>query len=148
MTLNAEMQNRIRAVLCFLTMAFTVLFLLQCNRGGFTHDEKIGGGYHLVAVDLSDEMSIYVGQSDGTAGDLRIGETVFAVGWNDRYIVAQQHPDKNRSQTNFYYLDMALDHPSANSIKSVTGPLTAAEFVKRSAALGLPAFTRHFDNLE
>jgi len=121
---------------------------------GFVHDEHLIGPYYLSAVDTPDQMCVSYALGNGNELGL-IHETVFAVGWNDRYIVAKQHPENDRRVTNYYYLEMALDStllkPSVDpnwQHKSVTGPLTEAVFLARKAELGLPDFTRVIGSLQ
>jgi hypothetical protein len=114
---------------------------------GFAHDERLTGDYRLIAVDSVEEMSVCRRLPDGNAIG-RIGETVFAVGWNDQYIVAKQHPAKNRNVTNYYFLDISRDSTYADPSQSVTGPLTEAVFNQRKAELKLPDFRRTIKQLE
>jgi hypothetical protein len=58
---------------------------------GFVHDERLDGPYRLVAVDLTSRMGIFFDLGHGDAIG-RISETVFAVGWNNSYVVAARHP--------------------------------------------------------
>jgi hypothetical protein len=123
---------------------FAALLLSGC---GFVHDEQLTGPYRLIAVDTLDQMSVSYRLPDGAAVG-RISETVFSVGWNNRYIVAKQHPNNDRSITNFYYLDISRDSTYADPSLSVTGPLTEAEFVRKRSELGLPEFTRTVKSLQ
>jgi hypothetical protein len=92
-------------------------------------------------------MSISYDLGDG--GSIgRIEPVVFSVGWDNRYIVAKQHPGGNRRVTDFYYLDMTKDSKYADPTNSVVGPLTEAEFVQKQRQLGLPSFTQTIKNLE
>ncbi len=114
---------------------------------GFAHDEQLTGPYRLIAVDTLDQMSVSYGLPGGDAVG-RISETVFSVGWNDRYIVAKQHPNNDRTITHFYYLDISRDSTYADPIASVTGPLTEAEFLGKRRDLALPDFTRNIKSLQ
>ena len=143
--LSAKMP-RMRRLLIPLVAAVAACGLLL--RGcGFVHDEHIIGPYRLIAVDIDEQMSLSYDCGDGSAVG-RVGETVFAVGWNDRYIVAKQHPTNDRTRTNFFYLDITKDAKFADPSQSVTGPLTEAEFNKRKSELALPQFTRVVRSLE
>ena len=114
---------------------------------GFVHDERLTGDYRLVAVDVLEQMSVSRSLPGGNAIG-RIDETVFAVGWNDRYIVAKQHPANDRNVTNYYYLDMSRDSAYADPNQSVTGPLAEAEFKRHQAELKLPGFRRTIKQLQ
>ncbi len=114
---------------------------------GFVHDERLTGNYRLIAVDVLEQMSVDRTLDSGSAVG-RINETVFAVGWDQRYIVAKQHPDNDRTVTNYYYLEMAKDSPFADPGASVTGPLAEAAFTQCKTELKLPEFTRTFKELQ
>ena len=69
-----------------------------------------------------------------------IPETVVAVAWDSRYIVAKQHPERDPARTDFYYLEIANDNARVDTIAQVTGPLTEQEFAAKQADLKLPIF--------
>jgi hypothetical protein len=128
-----------------LALALSLSALTGCD----VHNEKLVGPYILIAVDTTQQMS--VGYSLGNGGGIgRIEPVVFAVGWNDRYIVAKQHPKGDRSVTRFYYLDMAKDekYPTGGQLSAVAGPLTGAQFAEAQVRLGLPDFKRVIKELE
>lgn len=128
-------------------LAFSLALSMILCGCGFVHDERLTGKYRLIAVDVLEQMSVnYSLDASSAAG--RINETIFAVGWDQRYIVAKQHPNNNRTVTNYYYLEMAKDSPPADAGASVTGPLTEAEFNLRKTELKLPEFTRAFKELQ
>lgn len=126
-----------RALLSIMTL-MGVLLVSGC---GFVHDERITGPYRLIAVDLDKQMSISYDLGDGSAVG-RIDETVFAFGFDERFIVAKQHPNGDRSVTNFFYLDMTKDSKYAKPSDSVTGPLTEKEYASEAVRLNLPKFSR------
>ncbi len=128
------------------TIVLLAISALLCSCG-FVHDERLTGNYRLIAVDVMEQMSVDHSLDNGSAIG-RINETVFAVGWDQRYIVAKQHPNNNRAVTNYYYLEMAKDSPYADPSASVTGPLTAQEFASKQNELKLPPFTRTIKSLE
>jgi hypothetical protein len=114
---------------------------------GFVHDEEITGPYRLVAVDISEQMIVCFGLENGNCVG-RIPETVFSVGWNERFIVAKQHPQDNKAVTNYFVLDMTLDNESADPSTSVIGPLSVSEFEAKAVVLGLPSFTKTIKSLQ
>lgn len=118
-----------------------------CFYGRFVHDELLTGNYRLIAVDVSEQMSVCYSLNKGGAVG-RINETVYSVGWDNRYIVAKQHPKNDRTKTNFFYLEMAKDSMYAEPSTSVKGPLTAQEFTSKQSELKLPNFTRTIKDLE
>ena len=68
-----------------------VLFTIPLGACGFVHDERIDGPYRLVAIDVSEEMAICYEIENGCIG--RIPETVYAVGFDTKYLVAARHPN-------------------------------------------------------
>lgn len=133
-----------RLVLAVATGGVLALGLAGC---GFVHDEKITGPYRLVAIDAPEQMSIcYTLEKGDCVG--RIPETVFSVGWNDRFIVAKQHPSNNRSVTNYFILKMARDNKLSDPSESVTGPLSAVAFEEQAVSLALPPFTKTIEGLK
>ena len=111
------------------------------------HDEHITGPYRLIAVDIDEQMDVSYDLGNGsTVG--RIGETVFAYGFDQRYIVAKQHPSNDRRITNYFYLEMAKDSEYADPPASVTGPLSLQDFESASQQLNLPKFSRVIKHLE
>lgn len=100
-----------------------------------------GGPYALVWIDTAENLSVcrklaggnWIGRVDGT---------VFAVGWDGRYLVAKQHPDNDRSKTNYFVVDARNDTDHADPGKVVAGPLSAAAFQRKSVELHLPAFSK------
>jgi hypothetical protein len=117
------------------------VWLSGCFRGP-VEDHKIVGDYRLMAMDTEEQMSIWCGKWG------RVEETVFAVGFDKRYIVAKQHPNGHRNVTNYFYIDMTADSPSEAESKHVTGPLTEAEFIAHQQRLGLPSFSHTITNLQ
>lgn len=126
-------------------MALTAnLFLSGC---GFVFDEHLTGQYRLIAVDADEQMRVCYDLGDGNTIS-RISETVFAVGWNERFVVAKQHPEGNRAVTHYYYLDMEKDSPYADPSESVTGPLSEEKFAMKRQELNLPPFRQTIKSLE
>ena len=127
--------------------AITIVSAMLVSSCGFVHDEHITGSYRLIAVDTDEQMSISYDLGDGSAVG-RINETVFAIGHDKRFIVAKQHPNGDKSITNYFYLDMTKDSKYAEPSDSVTGPLTKTEFEVEAKRLNLPKFTRTITALE
>ncbi len=126
---------------------FTIIVCFSIVSCGSSHDEKITGVYSLSAIDTDQQMSIYYTFEDG-GGVGRINETVFACGFNDRYIVAKQHPKGDKSIINYYYLDISKDSRYAEPSDSVTGPLNKESYDIASHKLNLPPFTRILNHLK
>ena len=75
---------------CLLTPS---LIAVSCIGGwGFVYDKPLSGIYTLQAIDSMDQLSVRETETkDGTHVDgiSVIRATVFAVGWNDRFIICQ-----------------------------------------------------------
>ena len=98
-------------------------------------------------MDVDAQMSISYDLGDRSAIG-RIDETVFAFGFDERFIVAKQHPDGDRRVTHFFYLDMSKDSKYAEPSDSVTGPLTQEQFESEAMRLNLPKFSQTLTALE
>jgi hypothetical protein len=130
-----------------------VLFLTGC---GFVHDEVLAGPYRLVAIDISEDMSLC--RSFDTEGDCS-GDglpepTLFEAGADSRYIVFARHPRRSfekpadRSVTEFYYIHRQADESDARKRVSVTGPFNELEYQQEKQRLQLPEFSRVFADLK
>ena len=73
---------------------------------------------------------------------------MFSYGYDERYIVAKQHPGGDRNITNYFYLDMSKDYEYASPSASVTGPMNQDEFANESKRLNLPKFSRVLRSLK
>jgi hypothetical protein len=131
----------------FASLIFLSLMLFAAGGCSDAHREKLVGPYILIAVDIDEQMSVayYVGKGISIT---RVLPVVFAVGYDQRYIVAKRHPDNDRSIIQFYYVDIANDSHSGDQFKAVVGPLTEVEFVAKKAELLLPDFKFTFKHLE
>lgn len=98
-------------------------------------------------IDVPDD--VYVARDMGNgAWAPRIEARVFGVGWDGRYLVAEQHPKGNKKTTNYYIIDSQQDITVSGTDKGVMGPLTEVEFVKKSAELKLPEFSKVLASLK
>jgi hypothetical protein len=129
--------------------------IIGCNASGFAHDEQLVGPYRLVAVDTDDQMGICwsVPNTEGSClGDGLPSDTVYAAGFDEKYLVAAVHPTVfgkpiNKSETNYYYVIRTPDERSAFPTGKIRGPMNQAQFEADKAALRLPGFSRVFANL-
>jgi len=100
------------------------------------------GPYALLWIDLPENVQLAYHQGKGGWAPL-VEYRVFAVGSNSRYIVAKQHPNGDKSITNFYLIDRSKDE-----FHCVQGPMNELNFSKASKDLGLPTFTKTLHSLE
>lgn len=140
--MNTHPSGRASIMYLLKLIAIISISLFSISGCGFVYDETITGSYRLVAVDDSSQISVcYTLNEEGDCIG-RIPETVFSVGWNDRFIVAKQYSSDNKSVTNYFILDMMRDNLFADPEMSVMGPLSVTEFKEKTLLLGLPAFTK------
>lgn len=116
--------------------------------------KHVTGEYYLVVIDVKDDMhlSYSLDKSGGSVGV--VGPTVFAIGYDDSFIIAKQHPrmefKTDKSVTNYYIVPLKFKvhkSPDENRI----GPLTKTEFEAKRKELRVSdnlKFTKVFKDLE
>lgn len=119
----------------------------------FAHNETLVARYKLVAIDVKEDMSLCWALDNGNcAGDGLPGPTVFAAGFNDRYVVAAVHPaTSGKSITQFFYIirnPADEDKDSGLPYKDIKGPFGKEDYESAKARLHLPDFSRVFDDLK
>jgi hypothetical protein len=77
----------------------------------------------------------------------RVDEQVFAVGANAQYIVAKQHPHRDRKVVHFFIIDRAKDNHYLDR-EAVIGPLEPWEYAAKKKELILPEFDTVIKSLE
>lgn len=128
-------------------IVFLAVFVLPWVYGCDAHRERLVGPYELVAIDTKDQMHVAYALGNGDSVG-RIPETVYSAGFNNRYIVAKQHPNGNRAVTAYWYLEIDQDKKYADPKESVRGPMDLKEFEKAKAQKGLPEFSITIKGLE
>lgn len=86
------------------------LILNSCGGFGFLYQKHLTDDIWLIAVDEIEQMSVTLKDSDNGYSGI-IEETVFAVGYNNDYLIAKQHPRKfpepqQKDSTNYYIIDL------------------------------------------
>ncbi len=131
-------------ILKFIILAFAIA---SCQR--FNHDEKITGRYHLVSIDVAEDMALsYKLDNEDYLGI--VNETVFAVGYCDKYIIAMQHPSNKRKIIQ-YFIAPIYDVYTLSPEKGVIGPLTLEHFNEKRKELNIPdnvTFTKVIEDLK
>lgn len=130
-----------------LVIVFAMLGLLSSCGLFDSGVEWRGGPYALMWLDTSENISICRELDNGGCIG-RIESTVFAVGWDGRFLVAKQHPNNDRSLTYYFIIDSKNDGPLLDSAKVVTGPISELEFQRKSIELKLPKFTKVLTSLQ
>jgi hypothetical protein len=131
---------------------FIICLLSGCIGGlGFVTKDHICGNYYLVAPDDDVQLSLsYHEPTDGDNYGTFITETVFAVGYNEKYIIVKQHPNNNRSITNYFILPLIKGF-NWRTNNGLIGPLTLEQFNEKRKELNIPdslKFTIVKDNLK
>jgi len=128
-----------------------ILSFVGCG-GGLAIKEKVIYNYYLIATYDSEGCSLSY-NDDGSNYSNIIDATVFSVGYNDKYIVAKQHPrtfpnKANRSVTQYYIVQIQKNNTL--SMENVIGPLTVGEFNERCKELKIEniRFTKVLKDLE
>ena len=105
---------------------------------GLIIKENFFGNYFLTAPDTEEQLALsYHDINDKDNYPTLIEETVFAVGYNETYIIVQQHPGRNKRVTNFYILPIkkGMDWKTKNGL---IGPMTLEQFNEKRRTLNIP----------
>ncbi len=136
-----------------LVLCFSFMSLNACQ--AFFYEEHIIGNYYLVAVDGDEDMCIsYQVEDQKMYGEIIIPSTVFAVGYDEDFIIVKQHPmnfpDVDKSITNYFIIPVKNKIHKTLELNKI-GPLSLEEFNKKRNELNIPqelAFTLVFDKLK
>jgi hypothetical protein len=132
-------------------IALPVLLLLSgCDTA---YEETLVGRYKLLAIDIHENMQLCWALDSGTcASDGLPGRTVFAAGFDDRYVVTAVHPDgAGGTITQFFYVirdRQNEDDDWGMPYGGVKGPFDQSEYEAEKSRLNLPEFSRIFANLK
>ncbi|MFC5537624.1 hypothetical protein ACFPQ1_25120, partial [Rhodocytophaga aerolata] len=140
-----------------LSLLFLALVFLTGCIFDYSYEKKLIGGYYLDAIDSEESMQLTYKYEDSGVGEGIIGETIFDVGWNDKFIVVKQHPHQfgeplNKGLTNYYIVRVVHNTINYQTIKNnIIGPLNGEEFNEMKKKLEVPeAFENslHFDDID
>lgn len=130
----------------FALFLLAVTFAPGCIGGGVFSKERLVGRFAMWAVDGLSDNSVVEESEDRRAARVLIPPTVFAVGFNDHFIIAKRHPKSghqiDRSTTEFFVVAVLEGQ--------VHGPVDQGEFAALRARLGVPAslgFSRVIEQL-
>lgn len=123
-----------------------------CIPSDVLYDRQIVGRYRLVAIDISEGMSVcWRPENAFCVGDGLPGPAVFKAGGDDRYVVFARHPwtsgPLDRSVVEYYYIRRSPNEARGQH-GEVLGPLDRAAFEQEARRLDLPDFTITIDRLE
>jgi hypothetical protein len=136
------------------TIKVLVFFLIINGCNGFDHEEKINANKYLIANQGIENMNISIQLNNEHTYLGIVHACVFAVGYNESYIIAKQHPYDfgkpiNKNITNYYIIPAQGKGTYADQI-GVIGPLTENDFNKKRQELEIDKlkFTKVFKELE
>lgn len=103
---------------------------------GVAWEQELSGGYRLVAVDALEQMAIYSQPRDGPIYGGEVPMRVYQVAWDERHILAAQHPGDESfgtrvdlERTNYWVIEVGQ--------RRVHGPLDGATFEAQRRELGV-----------
>lgn len=140
-----------KALKCIFVLIFSSL-IYNCDD---LSKNSIIGKYYLVSVDSIDDTSLsYSINNDDSSFANVVGETVFAVGHNDDFIIVKQHPrvfgnEPDKTTTNYFIVKIYKKN-TLWAEKGVIGPLTKKEFEQKRKDLKIENIKFDFlvDDLE
>lgn len=109
---------------------------MACGGIGLAYEHDLTADYSIWAPDLSEQSAVVQKDSQGSGASVIVPAMVFAYGWDDEFIIAQRHPnrdgfdDVNENLTEWYILVVADG--------GLHGPLTETEFLQQRQNLGVP----------
>jgi len=116
---------------------------------GFVTQDHLIDNYYLVAVDdgIQTDLSYCPPDEDGCSPV--IPYTVFAVGYNESYMIVKQHPNYDKRIVNYYILSVK-DAKKWAGRDTVIMPLSLEKFEKQSKELNIEKlrFTKIYKDLE
>ena len=106
-------------------------------------DDKITDEYHVAWMDLHSAQGIYHNKEEYGLTEQVIPNYVFAVGYNDDFIVAKQHPTNGfygghkifKDTLNFFIIQIQ------DEMDSIYGPLTKEEFALKAKEFDIQNIT-------
>ncbi len=143
--------------------ALTVLAALTgCFAFDTVDDQTLVGPYRLQAIDDMESMAIVWDiPGGGTVGDGLPGPTVFAAGYDNRFLVAAVHPQLcppihascpaygiNRDVTQYWFVARSPDERERLPYGGIKGPFTEDQYAWLKRRLNLPMFSVRFRELE
>lgn len=119
--------------------ALAILSAAGCKPGAlYSHDEPIDGPYRLRAFVDASELHVCYERMNG-ACDLRVPGRVFAIAFDENFIVAAVRPLNIESRKVFYYVVRDFDGPRVDVTRAVRGPFENDAFVEEMRKHGVPA---------
>jgi len=128
-----------------------LLAILACAPGdlGFAlaYERDLANNYSVWAADVVEQACIVKKEkSNSNSGSCVVNAMVFAYGWNERYIISKQYPEKedsfqiDKTRVNWYIVDM--------NTNQVYGPMTENEYLEMRNTLSVPTILNFTDEIE
>lgn len=124
--------------LYFLGLSFAAGILAGCDSDHLWES----GPYTVYWINSSADVRLGIEVGGGLIK--RVGPRIFAIGEDDRWIVAARHPEGDRRTEEFFYFAKAEDDPYKNADQVVKGPFTREKFDQLRQELSLPGWTKEF----
>ena len=106
------------------------LFIFICicfSSCGFVRNEEIIDGYHIVAVDDTEDLCLaYL--PEGNNCICIVPEKILAYCKTEKYIFLKQSPYGRRDTINYYIVPILKDSPEIYPEESIIGPLKKQDF--------------------
>ena len=131
-------------------ISFLIILFVCYSCHGPDIERHVKGKYSLVAIDASYQLSLTFQDSpfDHTYAII-IPYTVFAVGYNEKYIIAKQHFENIKNIINYYVVPIKSEYTDTTKVRLI-GPLSLEEFEQKKKELNLENvnFSIVYKNLE
>jgi hypothetical protein len=114
-------------------LGFVVLVfacLAGCLGGGVFYKETLTGRFAFWAVDGLADNSLVEESQDRMSCRVLVGPTVFAAGFDERFIIVARHPQADRTRTEYFVISIAEG--------IVHGPASSESFPALRNNLGVP----------
>ncbi|WP_299120093.1 hypothetical protein [uncultured Winogradskyella sp.] len=132
-----------------LFLVTAIIYFQSCLFGAGLVEREVTENYWLFANGYLHEMSLWYHPDDDNS-TIVVDETVFAVGYDDDFIIAKSHPKDSINYINkeitYYHIILRDKLPEYNHIK-----LTKSEFKSIGETIGVPKnieFTIIYSELE
>ena len=130
------------------TAALAAICLLLGGCGVFDSGTPWKGG-HYALIWIDDPKAVTLSYDAGKGAWIgRVEEQVFSVGYDGKYVVAKQHPKRDKKTTNYFIVTVAEDSSTARVKDVVIGPLSELDFQRKAKEMGLPPFTKTLTSLQ
>ena len=132
-----------------------IICVLSCG-GSLDVEEHLFDKYYLIATDTKEDLNLsYHESTDNPNYGTIIKATVFAIGYNDKYILIKQHPRNfpdppNRKITNYYIIPVKKKF-NWKSMNGLLGPMTLNQFIEKKKELHISdslTFNKVMNDLE